>query len=342
MNSFISWFVVSIFLVIFAAISFFFSASETAIIGLSKIRLRHMVAKGIKRSRRIQNIVSNLDDFIVALLVGNNFVNIAISAIITGVFVRLVGYNWGVIISTLVTTFLVLIFCEITPKMLAIKHTERVALLVSPFMDTFTKLFRPLVHVFIRISKVLVKLFGIKTTIKRSPLITEEELRMMIELGKEEGFLNEEEGRMLQNIFKFGDIKVADVMIPKEKIIAINVNARPEELLDIFVEQGHARLPVFSGSIDKILGIVYAHDLLYILRDRGLFVLQDILHNAYFASADMAVNELLRKFQQDKMQIAVVVDKNNRTLGLVTLEDLIEEIVGEIEETGHRHIANKH
>ena len=154
----------------------------------------------------------------------------------------------------------------------------------------------------------------------------------MIEVGKEEGVLTDEERSMLHRIFEFGDTKVNEVMVAKEKIIGININCTSEELLNIFVEEGHARLPVYENSIENIIGIIYARDLLYILRDKGLFVLQDLIHEAYYVPLNLRVNELLRKFQTDKVQIAVVVDEHKKTAGLVTLEDLIEEIVGELEE----------
>ena len=154
----------------------------------------------------------------------------------------------------------------------------------------------------------------------------------MIEVGKEEGVVSDEERKMLHRIFEFGATHLSDVMIPKEKIISVSINISPEELLNIFVEEGHARLPVYSGNKDNIVGIVYARDLLYILREKGLFLLQDLLHGACYVPSSMLVSELLRKFQAEKMQIAIVVDKNKLALGLVTLEDLLEEIVGEIEE----------
>jgi len=275
--------------------------------------------------------MQKMDKFIIGLLVGNNFVNIAMSAIVTGACVYAFGYKWGIIIATLATAFFILLICEITPKILAIKHTERIALFIAPLMEVFIKIVSPIIAVFSAASDLIIKFLRIKPA-KRSPLVTEEELRMMVELGKEEGFLSDEEGRMLQRIFEFGDIKVNDVMVPKEKIVAVNINTTSEQLLDIFVEQGHARLPVYQDSVDNILGIVYAHDLLYILRDKGLFVLQDLIREAYYVPDSMQVSELLKKFQADRIQIAVVVDSHKKTIGLVTLEDLIEEIVGEFEE----------
>jgi CBS domain containing-hemolysin-like protein len=327
-------------LLLLSFVSFFFSAAETSIIALSKIRLHHMVAQGIKRAKNIQQLVKKLDKFIAAILIGNNFVNIAMSAIVTGIFVQIFGYNWGVIIAAFASSFFILIFCEITPKILATKHTEKVALFIAPFMEIFINIFNPVIRFFIGISNLVLKVLRVGPS-KRSPLITEEELRLMIEVGKEEGVLSDEERKMLHRIFEFGDTRLNEVMMPKEKIVAVNINTGSEEILNIFVEEGHARLPVFNGTIDNIVGIIYARDLLYILRDKGLFLLQDLIHSAYYAPATMRVNELLRKFQLDKIQIAIVVDEHKKTLGLVTLEDLIEEIVGEIEEEHSNHFINK-
>ena len=323
-----------------AVLSFFFSAAEASIIGLSKIRLRHMVSQGVKHAQRIQRLVLKLDKVIVAILIGNNFVNIAMSAIVTGIFVQIFGYSWGVILATFSSTMFVLILCEITPKILATKHTEKTALFSAPLMEGLIRFLSPLISILIRTSNIILKLLGVGPA-KRSPLITEEELRMMIDIGQEEGILSGEEKKMLHRIFEFADTKVSEVMVPKERMIAVNANASSEELLNIFVEKGHARLPVYQGSPDNVVGIIYAHDLLYILRDKGLFVLQDLIHSPCYVPAQMPVSEILRKFQEDKIQIAIVVDQRNRTLGLLTLEDLIEEIVGEIEEETYRHALNK-
>lgn len=320
-----------ILLFLFTILSFFFSASETSIIGLSRIRLRHMANRGLKRAKNIQRLILNLDKFIGAILVFNNFVNIAISAIVTAICILIFGYKWGIVIATLFTAFFIVILCEITPKILAIKHTERIALFIAPIMELFIKFFKPVIAIFIAASNFLIKLLGIAQA-KRSPLITEEELRLMIELGREEGFLSDEEGKMLQRIFEFGDTRVKDIMVPQDKIMAVNIEASPEELLKIFVEEGHARLPVYKASRENIVGIIYARDLLYILKDKGLFILQDLIHEAYCIPGTMQVNELLKIFQRDKIQLAIVVGENKKAVGLVTLEDLLEEIVGELEE----------
>ena len=326
--------IIFLILILLALLSFFFSASETSIIGLSKIKLRHMVQKGIKGSASIHRLVAKLDKLIAAILIGNNILNIAVSSIVTGIFIQIYGYRWGVLASTFITTFVLLVFCEVTPKILAAKHTERMAIITAPLMEVVLVIFKPLIIFFIGISNFILKIFGLSVT-KKSPLITEEELKTMIEMGQEEGVLSEEERKMLHRIFEFGDTKLMDVMVPKEKIVAVNINTNSDDLLNIFVEEGHARLPVYKETKDNIIGIVYAQDLLYILREKGLFLLQDLLHEACFVSSVTRVNDLLRRFQSEKMQIAIIVDKDKKTLGLVTLEDLIEEIVGEIEEKRH-------
>lgn len=320
-----------IILLILATISFFFSASETAIIGLSKIRLRHMLQQKIKHAQSVGRLVAKLDKVIAAILIGNNLVNIAVSSIVTGIFVQLYGYRWGVVVSTFATTLFLLIFCEVTPKILAAKHAEKVSLTTAPLMELVLIILKPFVLFLIGISNFILKIFRVGP-VKRSPLITVEELKTMIEMGQEEGVLTDQERKMFHRIFEFGDTKLTDVMVPKDKIISVDINTNSDNLLNIFVEEGHARLPVYSQEKDNIVGIVYARDLLYILREKGLFLLPDLLHSVCFVTGSMRVSELLRKFQAEKIQIAIIVDKHKLALGLVTLEDLLEEIVGEIEE----------
>ena len=323
--------IIFLILLILAAISFFFSASETAIIGLSRIRLRHMLQQGVKRAASVGRLVSKLDKVIAAILIGNNLVNIAVSSIVTGIFVQIYGYRWGVVFSTFVTTLFLLILCEVTPKILAAKHAEKVSLLAAPLMEVVLVIFKPVIVFFIAISNFILRIFNLGP-VKRSPLITVEELKTMIEMGQEEGILTDQERLMLHRIFEFGETKLTDVMVSRDKIIAVNINTNSDDLLNIFIEEGHARLPVYSGNKDNIVGIVYARDLLYVLREKGLFLLPDLLHVACFVPGSMRVSEMLRKFQEEKTQIAIIVDKHKSAQGLVTLEDLLEEIVGEIEE----------
>ncbi len=320
-----------IIIIVLLFVSAFFSASETALIALSKIRLRHLMNKGIKNAQLIHRLVTNIDKLIATILVGNNFVNIAISAISTALFIYLLGPKWGIIIATIVITTLILIFGEIIPKILAAQYSEKISLSVARPMQFIIKLLNPLTKIFTKVSNFVIRIFTGKT-FKRSPLITEEEIRLMIEVGKEEGVLADEERKMLHRIFEFGDTKVSEVMVPKEKIVAININAKPEELLDLLVEEGHSRIAVYQNTIDDIIGIIYARELLHIWRNRELIIISDLIHSPYFISRDKRVNDLLREFQQKRIHIAIIVDENRKTQGLITLEDLLEEIVGEIEE----------
>jgi putative hemolysin len=328
--AFLSHFTGLLILLVLAVISFLLSLSETSVISTSKIKLRHLVAQGVRNAREVEQLLTRSDKMIVGILVGNNFVNIAFSAIVTGICVARFG-RWGVFIATVSSTFFILTFCDILPKVIAIKSPERMALFVAPGLQLYLRFAGPLTRFFTRISDMFLGVLGIEHS-KRSPLITEEELRLMIEVGKEEGVLTDEERGLLHRIFEFGDTRISDVMVPKEKIVAVSIDSTPEQVLDTFVEKGHARIPVYKGSVDHIVGIIYARDLLYSIRDKGLFVLADLVHAARFISPDMQVIDVLRQFQTERIQIAVAAGKNGATLGLVTLEDLTEEIVGEVKE----------
>lgn len=320
-----------IIIILFSVLSFFFSASETSLIALSKIRARHLLNKGVKGAQSVFRLITKLDKMVAAILIGNNFVNITISSLATVMFVGAFGPQWGVVISTLAVTMFVLITCEILPKTLAIRYSEKLALFTAPFLEVFIKAFEPVINFFTGLSNLVLKAFGAHPE-KRSPLISEEELRLMIEVGKEEGVLSDEERRMLQRIFEFGETRVSSVMVARDKIVAVEKASDADKLLDILAEEGHARIPVYEGSIDKIVGILYARDLIYIWRNKALVVLADLVQPVYHVPANKRVNELLREFQARHIQIAVVADENGKTMGLVTLEDLIEEIVGEVGE----------
>ena len=328
---FLSHFAAAIILAVLAVVSFLLSLSETALISLNKIKLHHMAAQGVRHARQAEALVTHSDRFIVSILVGNTFVNIAFSAIVTTLCVDRFGPRWGVFTATLLTTCFILTFCEILPKIAALKRPERMSLFVAPLMEAYVGFTGPIGRFFTRISDLFLMMLGIPHT-GRSPLITEEELRLMIEVGKEEGVLTDEERRMLHRIFEFGQTRIGDVMVLKDKIVAVSAGVSSDQLLDTFVEQGHARLPVYKDSIDTIIGVIHARDLLYIMRNKGLFLLTDLIQGVMTIPPTMRINEVLRKFQAGQVQISIVTDPEGKTLGLVTLEDLTEEIVGEIEE----------
>jgi len=316
---------------ILLVVSFFLSLSETALIALSRIRLRHLVIKGVRHAKTVNKIVSHLDRLITSILVGNNIVNVGISAIATGIFIYFLGPKWGVIISTIVVSFLILVFAEITPKLFASQYPEKVSLMMAKPINALVLALRPVASIFMGIGTFFLRFLG-GGPAPRAPLITEEEIKIMIEVGKEEGAVSDDERKMLHKIFKFGDTMVGEVMMSKENMIAVRMSSTPEELLGLLVEGGHSRIPVYRDSIDTIAGIIYAKDLLQVWHDKGLLILSDLVQPAYFVKRSKKVTEVLKDMQRMKVQIAIVVDENKKTQGLVTLEDLLEEIVGEIEE----------
>jgi CBS domain containing-hemolysin-like protein len=314
--------------------SFFFSASEAAILSLNKLRIRVLINQGSHRAKVIYKLITQLERFITVILVSNNFVNIAISAVGAALFIQMFGQRWGVIISTVAVTFFILVFYEITPKILATKYPEPLALRLAYPINFLIKIMYPLAQFFTTMGNGIIRLIGIKPP-KRSPLVSEEEIRLMIEMGKEEGVLLEEERKLLHRIFEFGDILVKDVMIGRERMICIELNSTDEQLLDLLIEEGHTRIPVYKENLDNVVGIIYARDLPFIWKNGSLIIIADIIHPAHFVLPDKRVHDLLQDFQRMRIQIAIVRDDSGKVLGLVTLEDILEEIVGEIEETPH-------
>ncbi len=315
-------------LVVFSA---FFSATEAAFIALNKLRLRHLREKKAHGAERVHHLVSHLDELITAILIMNSLINTAIASISTVLFVTLLGPRWGVLFSTIVVTAALIIFCESTPKIFAMNHSEFVAFATRHPASFLVRLSLPLVRVATLLSRGLIRLFG-GTPKYRQPIVSEEEIKLMIRIGKEEGYYGDTERRMLERIFHFDEMTVLDVMTPFEKMVSIDVNIGEDELANLLMEKGHNRIPVYEKDPQNIIGILYVHDLLYLIKNAALINMRDLLSTPYFVLPDKKVNELLREFQSRKVQIAIVRSKAGGVLGLVTLEDLVEEIVGEIEE----------
>ena len=312
-------------------VSAFFSLSETALISLNKIRLRNLMNKGSKNAKLVYTLLSNPDRLITSILVGNNLVNTAISVLIAFVLIHIYGEDIGMVLATIIGAMVIVVFGEIIPKVFAVQHAEKTSLKIVVPLKFVLAVLAPVTRIFYAIGSGVIKIFG--GEVKRGPLITEEEIRLMIELGKEEGVLGDEERKMLHKIFEFGDTLVSEVMVPKEKIIAIDIEASAEDLLNLLVEEGHSRIPVYKGSPDNIVGVIYARDLLYIWQNKGLVIIPDLVRPAYFVQKNKRVSDLLKDFQRMRVQIAIVTDEKKQAIGLVTLKDLLEEIVGEMDES---------
>lgn len=308
-----------------------FSAAEAAMLSINKVRLRHLVEQRHRSAQLTFGLLTQLDRVIGTLLVANTLVNVAISSIGAWICLSVFGLEQGLAISTAISAAVLLLIGEITPKMFAATHAETVAFaLVRPLRALMVLLY-PIASFFTWAGRWMLRALRIPTR-RRLPLVTEEELKVMIQMGREAGVLEEGELRMLQRIFEFSDSLVQEVMVSRERIVGIDLNAKPEQALDVLIEEGHSRIPVYRGVIDQVAGVIYARDVLAMVRHGALFVLSDLIRPIMFVRETKRVAELLSEFQREKIQIAIVQDSHGTTLGLVTIEDLVEEIVGEIHE----------
>lgn len=314
------------------SLSAFFSASEAALISLNKVRLRHAVEKKRRGAARVYRLVSRMDRLIGTILVGNNLVNAGIAALSTLVLGELFGdQGTGALVATFASTAVLVVFGDFLPKVMATTHPERTSFVFRHLIDIFMFVFAPITNLLSKVSNLFIRLFGGNPQ-ARSPILTEEEMKMMITIGKEEGFYGEGERKMLERIFHFDDTEVRDVMTPLEDMTSVPLGIDEEELERVLLEEGHNRIPVFEGAKDNIVGILYVRDLLYLFKQSTLIHMKDLMSAPYFVPPTMKTADLLREFQRRKLQIAIVRDAAGKAMGLVTLEDLIEEIVGEIDE----------
>lgn len=325
-------------IVVLLAASFFLSLSEMSLVALSKLRLRHLVQRGTRNAHLLQSLVNRIDEIIASIVLANNFVNTAISSIGAALCIAWLGPENGVLAATVVMGTVLILLGEITPKVLAIRRADRLALALAPVLSVLLRVLSPPTKVFTQFSNRLLKAIGVHPG-PRSPLVTEEEIKIMIELGKEQGVLGEDEKNLLHRIFEFGDLQIKDVMIPRDRMVCVSDRATHDEVLTVLTEQGHARIPVYRDSPDRIVGIIYAQEMLHIWREGWLIQLQDLIHPPFEVQPEQRVSDVLREFQKRRIQIAIVVDAAGLALGLVTLEDLIEEIVGELEE-GQGNLAS--
>lgn len=326
-----------LYLLLMLLLSAFFSLSETALTAVSRIKVKKMLKQGVLGAKALYDLRENPNKMLSTILVGNNLVNSAAVAlatsIIIGIFEKQSIANFGIAvgISTVLMSALILIFGEITPKVLAIKYADRISLFVAPLISFIAVIFNPIIFTLNIVCKPIIKLFGgdIKAKI---PFVTEEELKMLLSVSEEEGVLESEEKEMIHSIFEFGDSTVKEVMTPKPDIFAIDAALPIKEAIKNINEAQHSRVPVFEGTIDNIIGIVFIKDLLDVFIKGEEVELKKILRPPLFVPETKKLDELLHLMQSSHMHIAIIVDEYGSNSGLVTLEDLIEEIVGEIKD----------
>ena len=313
--------------IILILLSAFFSSAETAMTTVNKIRVQSLASQGDKRAIILEKIISNSPKMLSTILIGNNIVNMSVSALMTTLTIQLFG-NAYVGIATGILTLLILIFGEITPKNLATIHAEKLALSYSRIIYFLIVLLTPAAFIITKITSGVLALLHIDPN-TRVNVMTEHELRTLVNVGQEEGVIENEEKKMIYNVFDFGDSAARDVMIPRIDMTFVNVDSTYEELMEIFREVMHTRFPVYEDNTDNVIGIINMKDLLVYPKDQT-FSIRKILREPYFTYEYKATADLMIEMRKASVNLAIVLDEYGATTGLVTLEDLLEEIVGEI------------
>ncbi len=314
-------------IVVLLAFSAFFSMSETAFTSVNQVRLKKMAKDGDKKAARTLKILENYDKFLTTILIGNNLVNIGASSLATVMFgVILVGYASSTVslTSTVVMTIVVLIFGEITPKTMAKKNPEKYAIRMCTTIHYIEVVFTPFSWIFTKFTNAIGRNSG------ESPTMTEDELEVMIDEIEDDGVIEKSEGQLIKSAIRFDDTQVGEVFVPRVDVIAIPSDATPDEVGAVFSSSGFSRIPVYKNSIDDIIGVVYAKEY-YSNRFCGKDIkLEDIVHPVKYVPETMSIATVLNDFQKSKIHIAVVLDAYGGTMGIVTLEDILEELVGDI------------
>jgi len=316
-----------IILVILIIISAFFSGSETALMRSRRFRIRHLAEQGNAEARQVEKILKEPDQLISTILLGNNFVNVLGSAIATALFISLFGAS-GILYATLVMTIILLIFAEITPKTIAAYRAEEVSMLVSYPIRAAIKLLNPFARVLSMISKWLVSLMGIE--MEKAYIITEEDVGSAISIGHKGGFIQESKARMLIAILDLDSISVKKVMLPLNEITFISKDSSFDDIVTTIKTQSYSRYPVYEGSQDNILGYLHIRDIWAYIDNRKDFQIDKLLRETDFVPETKTALTQLYDFQQKRLHMAFVVDEYGSVKGAITLEDIIEEITGDI------------
>ena len=312
-------------LVILVAFSAFFSASETAFSSLNQIRLKSRADDGDRTAARVLAMAEKYDKLLSTILVGNNIVNIAAASIGTILFTRALGAERGATMSTIVFTIVVLIFGEVTPKSLAKEMPETVATAVSPMLNLLMVLFTPLTWLFSQWKRLL----GHFVHSTEEDTITEGELMTMVSEAESDGELTDRESELIRSAIEFDDVEVEEILTPRVDVVAVADDISLEELAQTFAESGYSRLPVYHGTIDNIIGVVHEKDF-YIARLKKATKIDDLVAPTLYTTGSTQISQLLRTLREQHHHMAVVVDEYGGTEGIITLEDILEELVGEI------------
>lgn len=316
-----------IILFILLLLSGFFSSAETALTTVNKIRLRSLLEEGNKRAGTVLKVTEHSGKMLSAILIGNNIVNLSAASLTTSLAYSLGGS--AVAIASGVLTVLILLFGEITPKTMATLHAEKMSLRYAPVIYIFMKLMTPFIFIINGLSSIVLFLMRVDPKANTNTM-TENELRTIVDVSHEDGVIESEEKEMIYNVFDLGDAKAKDVMVPRVNVTFADVNSSYEELIGLFREDKFTRLPICEESKDNVIGTINMKDLLLYDNNKNDFQVRDILREAYFTYEYKNISELLVEMRQASFNIAIVLDEYGETAGLITLEDILEEIVGEI------------
>ena len=315
----------SVLIIIFCVLfSGYFSATETAFSSLNRIRVKNLAEKGDKKAKLVLDLLENFDSLLSTILIGNNIVNIACASVATLLFVKLLGEEQGPSVATIVITIVVLIFGEVTPKSIAKENPEKFAMFAAPFLNMLMIILTPFNFLFIQWKKLISKIFHTENDYS----ITEEELLTIVEEAEQEGRIDEQESSLIRSAIEFSEQEAIDILTPRIDIVGVSYDATKEEIAQIFEETNYSRLPVYKESIDHIIGILYQKDFYNLDDEETSF--EHIIRPAMFITESKKIGELLQELQQKKSHIAIVLDEYGGTTGIVTLEDILEELVGEI------------
>ena len=320
-----------VFLFVCLLLSAFFSSSETAFIALQRIRVEHLVSTKVKGADRVSRMLQRPAKLLSTILLGNNFVNTAATALATLLAIRVWGEQWGILIATIGLTIFLLVFCETTPKTIATQHAERLSLVLARPIEIISWLLTPFVIVLSWIVSGFSKLAG-GAPVPRS-LVSEEEIRTMISVGHKEGTVEKDEAEMLHKVFDFGDRPVREVMVPRPEVVCIEQGSKLADFLSLYAESPLSRLPVYQENMDNVVGILSIKDVL-MAQAKGTIsnqsAIDDLVRPAYFTPETKRINELFAEMRDKNYRMAVVVDEYGGTAGIVSLSRLVEEIVGPV------------
>jgi putative hemolysin len=321
-------------LVVLFLMAAFFSVAETALIGMSRIKIISHIKNNHPKAKLLKIWIADPNKLLATLSICMNAVAMTSSTI--GAFLSLrISSATGVeesivaVIVAFLITVIIIIFGELSPKIFAIHNTEKLGLLVIGPVIFIYRLIRPITELFVRISNSMIKLFGGQAS-SSIPVITSKDLDTVLNVSAEAGYIDEQEKAMMAGILGFNEMQVKQAMVPRTSITAIDINWNEDRILDVVMESGYSRLPVFKDSLDNIVGVIYTKDMLAMIKNRGLVIFHDLIRIPYFIPETKRVGDLLKEFKKGKLHIAVVVDEFGGTAGIITLEDILEEIVGEI------------